>query len=160
MATPTKADCAEPICSSKKDAMRSMFSKAGPKSTNATSTNATSTTSSAAVAAAVFACPPDREELGHHSWTLLHTLAAYYPEKPTDAQSNAARGFISGLATLYPCSHCAEEFRGGISESPPRVESREALSVWMCQAPLPLVAISMCPAQRKGRAPCSLRRCP
>jgi mitochondrial FAD-linked sulfhydryl oxidase len=38
------------------------------------------------------------------------------------------------MATLYPCSHCAEEFRQGIGESPPRVESRAALSIWMCEA--------------------------
>ena len=61
-------------------------------------------------------------------------MAAYYPEKPTAAQTTAARNFIDGLATLYACSHCAEHFREGMAESPPRVESRAALSVWMCQA--------------------------
>ncbi|GAV98642.1 mitochondrial FAD-linked sulfhydryl oxidase ERV1 [Lentinula edodes] len=24
-------------------------------------------------------CPPDSEELGHATWTFLHTTAAYYP---------------------------------------------------------------------------------
>ena len=26
---------------------------------------------------------PDKEEVGRHSWTLLHTMAAYYPQQPS-----------------------------------------------------------------------------
>ena len=79
-------------------------------------------------------CPPDREELGRHSWTLLHALAAYFPEQPTPAQSQAAVGFIRAVAMLYPCRHCAEDFAHGLEEHPPRTGSREELSVWMCEA--------------------------
>jgi len=31
-------------------------------------------------------CPPDRMELGAKSWTLLHSIAAYFPASPTPAQ--------------------------------------------------------------------------
>ena len=27
--------------------------------------------------------PPDGETLGKHTWTFLHTMAAYYPSKPS-----------------------------------------------------------------------------
>ena len=27
---------------------------------------------------------PDKETVGNHSWTLLHTMAAYYPELPSE----------------------------------------------------------------------------
>ena len=27
---------------------------------------------------------PDKEQVGNHSWTLLHTMAAYYPDKPSE----------------------------------------------------------------------------
>ena len=27
---------------------------------------------------------PDKETVGNHSWTLLHTMAAYYPERPSE----------------------------------------------------------------------------
>ncbi|KAL1500274.1 hypothetical protein AB1Y20_012941 [Prymnesium parvum] len=115
--------CVEPICASKKDAMKSMFAQKGKGQAASKSTSA-----------ALSPCPPDREELGTHSWTLLHTMAAYYPEQPTDEQRTAARAFIDSLSKLYACTHCAEHFREEIREDPPRVESRAALSVWMCKA--------------------------
>ena len=31
-------------------------------------------------------CPPDRATLGKHSWTLIHTMAAHYPEEPSEYQ--------------------------------------------------------------------------
>ena len=34
-------------------------------------------------------CPPDRMELGAKSWTLLHSIAAYFPASPTPAQQAA-----------------------------------------------------------------------
>ena len=57
-------------------------------------------------------CPPDVEQLGNASWTLLHSLTANYPEQPDqrrgdmndckspkhgchDQSSNAARGTIN-----------------------------------------------------------------
>ncbi len=43
-------------------------------------------------------------------------------------------GFIRALGNLFPCSHCAEDLRAGIDESPPRAGSRAELSVWMCEA--------------------------
>ena len=79
-------------------------------------------------------CPPDREELGRHSWTLLHTMAAYFPARPTPSQSQAAVGLIRAVGMLYPCRHCAEDFERALEDHPPKADSREDLSVWMCEA--------------------------
>ena len=65
-------------------------------------------------------CPLDREQLGRSTWDLLHTMAAYYPERPSADELLAASGFIKGLAALYPCSHCAEDFRESVRRDPPR----------------------------------------
>lgn len=65
-------------------------------------------------------CPLDKNELGRYTWSLLHTMAAYYPELPTEEQQNAALQFISSLALLYPCPHCAADFREAIKLNPPR----------------------------------------
>ena len=39
-------------------------------------------------------CPPDRMELGSRSWSLLHSVAAYFPSQPTLQQQEDARNFM------------------------------------------------------------------
>ena len=39
-------------------------------------------------------CPPDRMELGSRSWSLLHSVAAYFPSQPTVQQQEDARNFM------------------------------------------------------------------
>jgi FAD-linked sulfhydryl oxidase len=56
-------------------------------------------------------CPLYRDELGRSTWGLLHTMAAYYPEKPTDKQETQMENFIDGLATFFPCEECASDFQ-------------------------------------------------
>jgi FAD-linked sulfhydryl oxidase len=81
-------------------------------------------------------CPPDVDELGRSTWTLLHTMAAQYPERPTRGQQADAAGFVGALANLYPCWSCAGDFRewmGGAGGAP-RVGSREDFGRWLCEA--------------------------
>ena len=85
-------------------------------------------------ALAATGCPVDREELGRQTWTFLHTMAAYYPEQPTENQQVSMRQLLGGLAAFYPCTHCAEELRVTIRRRPVEVRSREALCVWLCEA--------------------------
>ncbi|KAA0172666.1 hypothetical protein FNF27_05890 [Cafeteria roenbergensis] len=88
---------------------------------------------SAASKAASPECPPDREELGRSSWDLLHSMAAYYPERPSAEDKAAMAGFIRGLARFYPCSHCAEALRADVEAVPPRLGSREEFAGWVCE---------------------------
>ena len=69
-------------------------------------------------------CPLDRQELGMHSWSLLHTMAANYPDEPSAMHQLAAGNLVKALTVLYPCEVCADHFTGTSSDSPPRVESR------------------------------------
>ena len=78
-------------------------------------------------------CPVDKEELGRGTWALLHTMAAYYPDNPDALRKVQARRFFDALGDLYPCTHCADDFRVDKARNPPRVESRTALSVWLCE---------------------------
>lgn len=78
-------------------------------------------------------CPPDRAELGRSSWSLLHSLAAYYPENPTPSEQEDAKQFITLFSRLYPCSDCAEDLREDLVTLPPRVSSATEFSNWMCQ---------------------------
>jgi len=78
-------------------------------------------------------CPPDRQELGASTWSLLHSVAAYFPDKPTPAQQADAKIFLSTFSRLYPCHECAEDLRQDLKELPPRVSSSKEFSEWMCQ---------------------------
>jgi FAD-linked sulfhydryl oxidase len=51
-------------------------------------------------------CPPDVEALGSSTWTLLHTMAAYYPERPAPSQMESMKMFFHGFAQHYPCWFC------------------------------------------------------
>ena len=78
-------------------------------------------------------CPADREELGRHTWTLLHTMGAYYPKNPTPKQKEDVKNFLRIFSNFYPCTHCAVGLRENMKKTPPRVENRNSLSIWMCQ---------------------------
>lgn len=54
-------------------------------------------------------CPLDKDDLGHSTWNLLHTMAAVYPEKPTVSQKEDVKNFFSILSRTYPCDVCAKD---------------------------------------------------
>jgi Erv1 / Alr family len=65
-------------------------------------------------------CPLDKEELGRSTWDLIHTIAAYYPDSPSDADKEKARNFISSVSYLYPCEVCREDFKQSVADFPPQ----------------------------------------
>lgn len=79
-------------------------------------------------------CPPDVEALGRSTWTLLHSIAATYPEAPSRAQQSDLLGFVRLFSRLYPCWVCAEDFQGYIARDAPRVASRDDFGRWLCGA--------------------------
>ncbi|KAF9118477.1 hypothetical protein BGW39_001138 [Mortierella sp. 14UC] len=77
-------------------------------------------------------CPPDKEILGRATWTFLHTMAAYYPDKPSAMEQTTMKSLLSSFSQFYPCGHCAEHLREEMKVDPPKVESRKDLAWWMC----------------------------
>ncbi|CAG2058530.1 unnamed protein product [Timema podura] len=65
-------------------------------------------------------CPLDKDELGRKTWSFLHTMAAYYPEKPSLYQENDVKQFFSTFSRL-------------LKVSPPATKSQEELSQWLCK---------------------------
>jgi Erv1/Alr family protein len=63
----------------------------------------------------------------------LHPLCPHSDTHP-HCRSVPHTACTQGLGTVYPCKVCADDFTEYIAEHPPAVESRESLSVWMCEA--------------------------
>jgi len=78
-------------------------------------------------------CPPNSPQLGRSSWTLLHSMAAWYPENPSTEEQNMMVNFVSALARFYPCTWCASDFQEKVQEKPVQATSRKDLSVWLCE---------------------------
>ncbi|KAI8988178.1 FAD-linked sulfhydryl oxidase ALR-like protein [Mycotypha africana] len=78
-------------------------------------------------------CPADVKTLGRHTWTLLHTMAAYYPEKPDNEQQQSMKTFFETFTEHYPCWFCKKDFKKEMAENPIDVTSRDALSEWLCK---------------------------
>lgn len=81
-------------------------------------------------------CPPDVEALGRSTWTLLHTMTANYPERPSLTQQTEMKSFISLFGKFYPCWVCADDFRDWMKsgDNEPKVSNREEFGRWMCEA--------------------------
>ena len=77
-------------------------------------------------------CPLDKDELGSKTWAFLHTMAAYYPEKPTVVQKADMRTFFDVFSKFYPCNTCAEDLQEQLKLTPPRTESQHQLTQWLC----------------------------
>jgi FAD-linked sulfhydryl oxidase len=79
-------------------------------------------------------CPPDVEQLGRSSWTLLHSITASYPISPTPTEQNQVKQFMGLFSKFYPCWVCAEDFQEFMEKSKIRTSSREEFGQWMCEA--------------------------
>lgn len=78
-------------------------------------------------------CPLNRRELGRSTWAFLHTMAAYYPEKPSQQEQEDMFAFLVTMGRVYPCGYCADTTTQEITRHPPEVGSRDDLTQWMCQ---------------------------
>lgn len=77
-------------------------------------------------------CPVDKDVLGHSTWNFLHTMAAYYPNEPTNKQQHEMKQFIKLFSKFYPCDHCAIHLQQRLKTESPDTSNNTALSKWFC----------------------------
>ncbi|XP_033736579.1 FAD-linked sulfhydryl oxidase ALR-like [Pecten maximus] len=78
-------------------------------------------------------CPLDKNDLGRNTWSFLHTMAAYFPNKPSSTQQSEMKQFINLFSKYYPCDYCAEDLREELKTNQPNTTSQHAFSQWMCR---------------------------
>ncbi|XP_017055388.1 FAD-linked sulfhydryl oxidase ALR isoform X2 [Drosophila ficusphila] len=91
------------------------------------------TVTAAEVAAPRDDCPLDKVRLGISTWGLLHTMAAFYSDNPTDTEKRDMKTFFEVLSRLYPCEFCAKDFRTDLDVNPINVNSQKELAMWLCK---------------------------
>lgn len=64
-------------------------------------------------------CPVDKELLGKSTWNLIHSVAASFPENPTEEEKKNVSDFFISLSKVYPCPHCRDDFRQSVEIIPP-----------------------------------------
>lgn len=109
-------------------------SKSSASSSSSSQTSSASTTTSPEEPPSD--CPVDVTVLGRSTWTLLHTLAANYPERATSTHQFQAQQFIRSFAQLYPCWVCATDFQAWMATpgNEVRTGGQDELGDWMCRA--------------------------
>lgn len=80
----------------------------------------------------ILSCPVDLTVLGNSTWIFLHTMCAYYPDKPTQQQQQLMIQFIHSLGEFFPCHNCARHLRQYIKQHPIQCDSKQSLSLWFC----------------------------
>ncbi|XP_008787162.1 FAD-linked sulfhydryl oxidase ERV1-like isoform X1 [Phoenix dactylifera] len=76
--------------------------------------------------------PLTKEELGRATWTLLHSIAAQFPDQPTRQQKRDAKELMAILSRLYPCKECADHFKEVLKANPVQAGSQAEFSQWLC----------------------------
>mmetsp|Transcript_13196 Transcript_13196/g.17267 ORF Transcript_13196/g.17267 Transcript_13196/m.17267 type:complete len:223 (-) Transcript_13196:76-744(-) len=78
-------------------------------------------------------CPPSSGQIGKGSWSLLHSMAAWYPDEPTRQDQQSITQFFDAFARFYPCTWCALDFQQNLKQKPVQASSRKELCQWTCE---------------------------
>jgi hypothetical protein len=73
-----------------------------------------------------------KEELGRHSWALLHSIAASFPTVPTEEEKKMINKFLFSFAQVYPCKICGKHFNEMLQKFPIENKSREEFVLYLC----------------------------
>lgn len=133
-------DCERPACEETVSALSQALSRISAEKTKTAGKTAasvkdgvSSSSSPSSSPTSSLSCPPTKDVIGKSSWTLLHSMAAWYPERPTMDEKTKMGQLMEAISIFYPCTYCAQDFRENLKENPTKTESRQDLSLWVCE---------------------------
>ena len=74
-----------------------------------------------------------KQEIGRNTWSLLHSIAASYPNEPTEEDKKQITNFLYGLANLFPCKICGNHLLRMLKKEGIHADSREELVNYICK---------------------------
>ena len=74
-----------------------------------------------------------KQEIGRYTWALLHSMAASYPQEPTEEDKKQITNFLYGLANHFPCKICGSHLLKMLNKEGVHANSREELVNFFCR---------------------------
>ena len=74
-----------------------------------------------------------KQEIGRNTWSLLHSMAAAYPNEPTEEDKKQITNFMYGLANHFPCKICGSHLLKMLKKEGVHADSREELVNYICK---------------------------
>ena len=74
-----------------------------------------------------------KQEIGRNTWSLLHSIAASYPNEPKEEDKKQLTNFMYGLAHLFPCKICGSHLLKMLNKEGVHANSREDLVKYICK---------------------------
>ena len=74
-----------------------------------------------------------KQEIGRNTWSLLHSMAAAYPNEPTEEDKKQITNFMYGLAAHFPCKICGSHLLRMLKKEGVHADSREELVKYICK---------------------------
>lgn len=73
---------------------------------------------------------------GSHAWRFLHHVAHGFPERPCEAEMDAAASLVKSLSRTLPCARCRDHWSSYVASEFSRadVASRDAFAKFMNRA--------------------------
>ena len=74
-----------------------------------------------------------KQEIGRNTWSLLHSMAASYPNEPNEEDKKQIKNFLYGLANHFPCKICGNHLLKMLNKEGIHANSREELVNYICK---------------------------
>ena len=74
-----------------------------------------------------------KQEIGRNTWTILHSIAASFPNNPTEEDKKQITNLMYGLAHLFPCKICGGHLLKMLNKEGVKANSREELVNYICK---------------------------